>query len=295
MRLPPAGLTGDWASGYTGFGAQFDALSGLLSVCGHFGDSDPTDYSRDDIHGRRFWTGRSPGGHGRTTLPAATGRGQVVELSQSENVVNHMGDMFVDSQFGVEPERWGNRDPWRAPQGLYPSLEPNRWIAISVPDDPTWRSLADAIGRADLASAPRFADAPSRRANHTELDELLSAWTSARPMLEAFHFLQSAGIPAGPLLDDKLFTGDPHMVERGWFRPLESGDVGIHLHPGLASPASPTPGSAVHPPSAKTTNSSTRSCSGSPTTNTIASSARRSWQPTTSCRTEHRTNLSRTG
>ncbi len=40
VRLPPAGLTGDWA-GYTGFGAQFDALSGLSSVCGHLG-SDPT-------------------------------------------------------------------------------------------------------------------------------------------------------------------------------------------------------------------------------------------------------------
>ena len=194
VRLPPAGLTGDWAS-YTGFGAQFDALSGLLSVCGHFG-ADPTDTPVTTYMDAASGPGGALAVMAALRYRAATGRGQVVELSQSENVVNHLGDMFVDSQFGVEPERWGNRDPWRAPQGLYPSLEPNRWIAISVPDDPTWRSLADAIGRADLASAPRFADAPSRRANHTELDELLSAWTSARPMLEAFHFLQSAGIPS---------------------------------------------------------------------------------------------------
>ncbi len=31
LRMPPAGTTGDW-SGYTGFGAQFDGLTGLLSL-----------------------------------------------------------------------------------------------------------------------------------------------------------------------------------------------------------------------------------------------------------------------
>jgi crotonobetainyl-CoA:carnitine CoA-transferase CaiB-like acyl-CoA transferase len=232
VRLPPAGLTGDWAS-YTGFGAQFDALSGLLSVCGHFG-ADPT-----STPGTTYMDAASGPAGALAVMAAlryrsATGRGQFVELSQSENVINHLGEMFVDSQLGVEPERWGNRDPWRAPQGLYPSLEPNRWIAITVPDDSTWQSLAAALGRDDLATSFRFADAPSRRANHAELDELLSSWTRSRPMLEAFHYLQGAGIPAAPLLDDELFTADPQMGDRGWFRPLESGDVGTHLHPGLA-------------------------------------------------------------
>ena len=36
MRIPPAGLTGDWAH-YKGFGAQFDGLSGLASMLGHAG------------------------------------------------------------------------------------------------------------------------------------------------------------------------------------------------------------------------------------------------------------------
>ena len=34
LRVPPAGLTGDWTS-YTGFGAQFDGLSGLAYLTGH--------------------------------------------------------------------------------------------------------------------------------------------------------------------------------------------------------------------------------------------------------------------
>ena len=232
VRLPPAGLNGGWAD-YTGFGAQFDALSGLLSVCGHFG-SDPTTTPVTT------YMDAASGPAGALAVMAAlryradTGRGQFVELSQSENVMNHLGEMFVDYQLGVQPERWGNRDADHAPQGLYPCQEPGRWIAISVPDDATWRSLAAVVGGAGLAREGRFADEPARRSNHDELDLLISTWTVSQPMMEAFHLLQSAGIPAGPFLDDELLANDPHLNERGWFRPLESGDVGTHLHPGLA-------------------------------------------------------------
>ena len=41
VRMPATGLTGDW-SGYTGFGAQFDGLTGMLWLCGH-PDSDLVD------------------------------------------------------------------------------------------------------------------------------------------------------------------------------------------------------------------------------------------------------------
>ena len=38
LRLPPAGLSGDWAH-YTGFGGQFDGLTGLAALLGHRGTS----------------------------------------------------------------------------------------------------------------------------------------------------------------------------------------------------------------------------------------------------------------
>jgi crotonobetainyl-CoA:carnitine CoA-transferase CaiB-like acyl-CoA transferase len=232
VRLPPAGLNGDWAD-YTGFGAQFDGLSGLLSVCGHFG-SDPTTTPVTTYMDAASGPAGAFAVMAALRYRAGTGRGQFVELSQSENVMNHLGDMFVNYQLGVEPQRWGNRDPHHAPQGLYPCREPGRWIAVSVPDEATWRSLAAVIGGSGLADEGRFADGAARRANHDELDQLISAWTASHPTMEAFHLLQSAGIPAGPLLDDELLANDPHMKERGWSRPLESGDVGTHLHPGQA-------------------------------------------------------------
>jgi crotonobetainyl-CoA:carnitine CoA-transferase CaiB-like acyl-CoA transferase len=232
VRLPPAGLNGDWA-GYTGFGAQFDGLSGLLSVCGHY-DSDLTTTPVTTYMDAASGPAGAFAVMAALRYRAATGRAQLVELAQSENIINHLGDLFIDNQFGLKPRRWGNRHPRFAPQGLYPCRENETWIAISVPDDSTWRSLARLIGQSQLGDDPRFAGQPGRRDNHDELDAVLAEWTSTQSLIEAFHALQKAGVPAGPLLDDELLSADPHLRERGWFQPLASSDVGTHLHPGLA-------------------------------------------------------------
>ncbi len=232
VRMPPAGTTGEWAH-YTGFGAQFDGLTSLLWLCGHRGSDLTTSPATTYMDGASG-PGTAFAVMAALRYRAVTGRGQYVELSQSENVLNHLGDVFVDCQLGVEPERFGNRDRWRAPQGLYRARGDDQWLAVSVGDDEEWRALAAVIGRPELGDDPRFADVASRRAHHDELDELIGSWTAGRPLLEAFHALQAAGVPAGPLLDDELFVDDPHLRERQWLQPLESLDVGTHLHPGLA-------------------------------------------------------------
>ena len=156
IRMPPAGLSGDW-SGYSGFGAQFDGLTGLLSICGHR-DSDLT-----TSPATTYMDGASGPAGAFATLAAlryrtGNGRGQFVEMSQSENVINHLGDVFVDSEIGIRPVRMGNRHPWRAPQGIYRCEGPNGWIAISVGDNDQFQGLASVIGR------PEFGDRrPVRR------------------------------------------------------------------------------------------------------------------------------------
>src|SRR5208283_2256054 len=80
---------------------------------------------------------------------------------------------------------------------------------------------------------PRFADAAGRQAHHDELDVLIAAWTAEQTPMAAFHTLQRAGVAAGPLLDDQMFAADPHLRDREWQQPLQSLDVGTHLHPGL--------------------------------------------------------------
>jgi crotonobetainyl-CoA:carnitine CoA-transferase CaiB-like acyl-CoA transferase len=162
---------------------------------------------------------------------AATGRGQVIELAQSENVITELGDVFVDLQLGEEPRRWGNRDPHRAPQGVYVCGD-GRPLALTVTDDDAWRGLAGVLGRADLAKEERLADTAGRQAAHDELDDVIAAWAATVTAVDAFHALQAAGVAAAPYTDDAMLASDPHLAARDWIRPLESRDVGVHPHLG---------------------------------------------------------------
>ena len=140
LRIPAAGLTGDWAN-FKGFGAQFDGLSGLVHLTGHHDgpvvDTPATTYM-DAATGPAGAFAVLAALHYR----AAVGRGQMIELSQMENVLNHLGDTFVESQLGGEPARVGNRDPYLAPQGVYPCRGEEQWLAITVHDDDEWAALA---------------------------------------------------------------------------------------------------------------------------------------------------------
>jgi crotonobetainyl-CoA:carnitine CoA-transferase CaiB-like acyl-CoA transferase len=232
LRIPPAGLTGDW-SAYTGFGAQFDGLSGLAHLTGHAGSS-PIETPATT------YMDAATGPAGAFAVMAAlhyrdvTGRGQVVELAQMENVLNQLGDVFVDCQLGIEPVRIGNRVADRAPQGMYRCRDPKQWLAVSVGDDQAWAALAGVLGPPELAADPRFADLAGRSAHHDDIDELIGAWTAEHDMLEAFHLLQAAGVAAGPELDNDLLLEDANVTARSWIRPLTSTDVGRHLHLGHA-------------------------------------------------------------
>jgi crotonobetainyl-CoA:carnitine CoA-transferase CaiB-like acyl-CoA transferase len=228
VRIPPAGLTGDWAR-YTGFGAQFDGLSGFAWLAGHHGTElveTPSTMYMDAATGPAGAFAILAALHYRD----ATGRGQLIELAQMENVLAHLGDIYVDLQLGIEPERLGNRDRRHAPQGIYACAGELRWLGVTVDSDEAWRALASIIGVDD----PRFATAEARVAHAEELDELVGAWAAPQDVIEAFHALQAAGIAAAPLYDDDLLLADANVQAREWAQPLTTTDVGTHLHIGRA-------------------------------------------------------------
>ena len=232
MRIPPAGLTGDWRD-YTGFGQQFDGLSGFAHLTGHH-DCEPV-----DTPSTTYMDGAT-GPAGVFALMAAlhyreaTGRGQVIELAQLDNVLNHLGDVLVDTQLGADPQRAGNRDPLRAPQGVYAGPGEYRWLSLTVTSDEEWLALTGVMGRPDLAADERLATMAGRYAHHDELDTAIRAWVAGRDVVEAFHALQAAGVAAAPQLSDDLLVADPNVAAREWVRPLTNREVGTYNHIGHA-------------------------------------------------------------
>jgi crotonobetainyl-CoA:carnitine CoA-transferase CaiB-like acyl-CoA transferase len=229
LRIPPAGLSGDWAH-YSGFGGQFDGLTGLASLCGHRATElmeTPTTQHMDTVTAPAGTFALLAALHYR----AATGRGQVIELTQSENVLAQLGDVFANLQLGEPPRRYGNRDKRCAPQGVYACAD-GRLVAITVTSDETWGAMTRVLGRADLAEDGRFADADRRQAAHDEIDEVVATWTATLTADEAFRQLQRAGVAASPFHDERSFVSDPQVVARQWVRPLSSRDVGAFDHLG---------------------------------------------------------------
>jgi crotonobetainyl-CoA:carnitine CoA-transferase CaiB-like acyl-CoA transferase len=231
LRLPPAGLSGDWWR-YTGFGGQFDGLSSFASLCGHRGTEvmeTPTTNYMDSVTGPAGAFAVLAALHYRD----ATDRGQVIELAQSENVLAELGDVFVGLQVGVAPERLGNRDRRRAPQGVYLCAD-GRWLALTVTDDEAWAGLARVLGRDDLARDERLGLVAGRQSAHDELDKAIGVWAATVDAVDGFRRLQAAGVAAAPYADDAMLAADPQIAARGWIRPLASDDVGTFNHLGHA-------------------------------------------------------------
>ena len=110
----------------------------------------------------------------------------------------------------TDPPHTGNRSSRWAPQGAYRCEGSEQWIVVSVVTDDEWRACCRVIGRDDLAELTLA----ERQSRHDELDDVLSAWAGERDPQDAMEDLQSAGVPAGRVLDSSSVHDDPQLLRR---------------------------------------------------------------------------------
>ena len=229
IRMPSVGLGGPYQD-FLGFGVNFEGLCGLTALRG-YADGDLSENEAV------FHMDAASGSAGALAALMAlrrreqTGVGELVELSQSENMLNHIGEYLIDAErTGAEHGPIGNRHATRAPQGCYPCQGDDGWVVLSVGDDAQWAALADLAGLG-WADDDRFATPEARLANHDALDELIAAWTAGFEAHELFERCQAIGVPAAPVLHELEAMADPHLNSRGMFRTNGNTDTGDHLHP----------------------------------------------------------------
>lgn len=250
VRIPAYGLTGPYADARA-FGVQLESVMGHTLLRG-YEDLDPSlnraIYSGDYMAGAQaalavmmaLWHRKK------------TGRGQLIEVPQAENASGLLFQAFMDYALnGKVQQRAGNRSVYEhAPYGVYPcapagSAEDagDRWIAITVTNDDEWRALRTAMGEPAWAHAPDLETQAGRATQRALLDERIAAWTRAFDDYELFHRLQSAGVPAAPVLDASRIYDDPHVQERGLYQPQRLfDDVGTFrfMTPFFRFPETPT-------------------------------------------------------
>ncbi len=232
LRMPAGGLTGPYRD-YVGFGHGFEGLVGLRSIRGVPGTA-PED-TPISLH-----MDAASGAAGAFAVMLAlrrqgqTGQGTHIDLSQIENLVQHIGEIVMVSGGAASIGPMGNRDGRHAPQGVYPCAGQDRWVVISVGCDTEWEGLRRAMGQPEWASNHRFDTVEGRLAAQDELDRTLSEWTKDMDRYEVFRRCQAEGVPAAPVMDEADAYADPQLEHREFFRPLHSPHTGSHLYPAHA-------------------------------------------------------------
>jgi crotonobetainyl-CoA:carnitine CoA-transferase CaiB-like acyl-CoA transferase len=90
------------------------------------------------------------------------------------------------------------------------------WVMIyPVALESHWRSMCTALGRADLAADPRFADLQGRVRYGNDINDELQAETRRFTTAELVEMMDRADVPVAPVNTRQTMIDDPHVQHRG--------------------------------------------------------------------------------
>jgi formyl-CoA transferase len=152
--------------------------------------------------------------------------GYFVDISMLEATLATMG--WVVSNYliaGKEPSPFGNDNFSASPSGTFTTSDGLLNIAANKQEQ--FEALCAVVGRAQLATDPRFADREARLKNRTELKSILDDALAADATETWWQRLIAAGVPAGPVYSVPQVLAHPQVADRGMVaRFPTSADVG---------------------------------------------------------------------
>ena len=226
LRIPPAGLTGDYAN-YTGFGAQFDGLSGFAQLIGHHDGAmveTPATMYMDAATGPAGAFAVLAALHYR----AATGP-RAAHRARADRERDEPARRRVRRRAARQGARRARATaiPSRRPRASTCATSEESWLAITARNDAEWAG----------ARARHRARRPARRPALRHRRRSLRAPRRARPRHQRVdrdagrHRRRSTrcsarASPPAPQFTEAMLADDPHVAARGWIRPMTSRDVG---------------------------------------------------------------------
>ncbi len=230
VRMPAFGLDGPWRD-RPGFAQTMEQVTGLAWLTGHVDDQPRIQRGPCDPNGGMHAV---VGALVALEVRDRTGIGSLVESTMFEAALNISAELIVEwTAYGNPLFREGSRSPWAAPQGVYATDTPERWLVLSVATDEQWSALVDALGRPDWATDPALLTHAGRRHAHDLLDEKLSAWAAETDLDKAVDLLITAGVPAAPSFDARRTSEHPQYIARRYYEYPEHPVIGVRGHPSV--------------------------------------------------------------
>lgn len=135
-----------------------------------------------------------------------TGKGQYIDVSQTESLLRFMYDISYYSLTGEEIGKTGNIDPCASPSGIFKTAD-EKFVAIAIMSDEQFKALSTIV--TGLRGDNRL-----RKERIRELNQILEEWVSKHKLDEIIELSKKLGFPASPVLGDVEVYKDPWRWER---------------------------------------------------------------------------------
>jgi benzylsuccinate CoA-transferase BbsF subunit len=221
VSMPAAGLFGPLKDIRT-YGMSLSSITGLDSLTGYSdGPPIPVENAFADPLGGVIG---ALGALLALRHHARTGKGQHVDFSQQEGVLQMIGPAYMDYVLnGRVAGPMSNRHPLAAaaPHGVFPCAGDDRWISIAVVTEDEWQGLVRAMGDPPWVQEGDLGTTQKRVAGIEVLHQRLSDWTRGFDDRELAEHLQAHGVPAAPVFQVADLLDDRHYRARGTFVEVE--------------------------------------------------------------------------
>lgn len=173
----------------------------------------------------------------------ATGQGQSIDMALYDCGFAAMSSFFARllvAEGGTDKvRRLGNQHTLSAPWNVYRASD--GWMLICTGSNLQWQRLCGLMGRADLATAPRFLNSEDRVARVGEVDAIVQEWLGSQCVAGCVEAFAQASIPGGPVVPVEGYPREPNLSHRSMVHELEAG----MFVPGSPLKLGRTPGRAL--------------------------------------------------
>jgi succinate---hydroxymethylglutarate CoA-transferase len=231
--------------GLPGYDFILQAESGLMSITGPV-DGEPTKHGVALVD---VCTGMLACNSILAALQARhrSGRGQHVEVSLYESSLFMLANVAANYlAAGREGGRFGNGHPSIVPYTTYPTQD--GMMAVAVGNDTQFAKFAQAIGRAEWATDPRYVKNKDRVENRATLDPLIAQTLKTDVADVWVSKLKAAGVPCGRINSVSAALDDEHTKARRMVETVEHPTIGELKVIGIPFKMSGTPTSIRRAP-----------------------------------------------
>jgi crotonobetainyl-CoA:carnitine CoA-transferase CaiB-like acyl-CoA transferase len=241
LRISGFGQTGPYKD-RAGFGRVAEAMSGLTNLIGE-PDGPPMSpgYPLGDLISGIF---------GSLSVMMALyhrdlrgGEGQVIDLALYEAVFRFLDfDPIQYDQMKSAHMRTGNRVAYVAPSSMFRTKE-GKYLTLAASTQNVWLRLAEAIGRKELSTDPKFIDNPARVVNSVEINGIVGDWIEKHTRQEVIEQFDKFGVAYSAVFDMEDAFRDLQYRAREAMVRVPDPELGEAIVQNVVPKFSKTPGS----------------------------------------------------